>query len=179
MISAVYDTIDLTALAISGIFVGSYLAVHLSFVVHIMNLKEIKTRAIYCIVSDELAGDKDYELVELIDFLYKKSKVLVLPAERRDIHTKVAIWSFLIISVVTIFYSPLKALPFVPDNKKYILSIYFMSLGIACSFLLYHYLYHRHYHALQKEYYERASKSTPSQLSVVRTPDKLHRASKK
>lgn len=147
-----FKSIDPNILTLTIGFTGAYFSVHFSLFEQVGDLEKIKKISVYSIYQEELAKGNQFEGIEFIDFLYKKSKVLVLPAQRNDKHFKNAFKSYFITAVITIFYDYLlNLIEFLP-NKGYILFIYSATFGIACSFLYYKVIFFRHFYRLQKKY---------------------------
>ena len=139
----------------NAIFFSTFLFVQSSFYL-LKDIKLIKERAIIQIYESLKSTKGNIAVVDLIDNLYNKSKVLVLPAERNDKHFKLSMVSYFIIGLITIFNKPLSLLIPVAETTFYI--IYLPFLGYGISFLIYKFILFRNYHKLQKKYYETENK---------------------
>ena len=136
-IVSVFSALDSNVLTISIGFFGIYAGIHFSLFENVGDLQKIKTSSIKAIAKEQSANGQEIDGVNFIEHLYGVSKVLVLPAERKDKHFKAAITSYFWVSLVAVFYSPLQSIfPFLPE-KDGMLFIYSASFGIASSFLWY------------------------------------------
>lgn len=148
----IFSTLDSNVLTISFGFFGIYAGIHFSLFENIGDLKKIKTTSIKAIAVELSSSGHEIDGVVFIEHLYSVSKVLVLPAEKKDRHFKTAITSFLLISLLAMFYSPIQnIIPSLPA-KGWILFIYSASFGIASAFLWYQIVFFKEFNRLQRSY---------------------------
>ena len=136
---------------VDAIFFTAFLFVQSLFYL-LKDLNNIKSRSIYSIYKEQIAHSGGIDAVDFIDRLYKKSKILVLPAVKNDIHYKSAMFGFFLIAIAAIFNEPLGK--FLNINESVFYVIYLPFLGYAISFLVYKFILFKNYFNLQKEYCE-------------------------
>lgn len=95
-----YSSMDKTLLTLSFGWFSIYIGIYFSLFQQISDLEQIKKKAIYKIINQS----HSYEVVEFINDLYERSKVLVLPAERSGVSFKISLWSFLAASIIGVIF---------------------------------------------------------------------------
>lgn len=130
--SNIFLQIDLATVAISAIFWSSYIGIYIGLFVHVGNLETIRRRFIY----NSFANAKEnIEIIDFIDSLRKRSKVLVSSTRRRYWPYRISVWAFGFFSVFAAIYKPLSDIFYLPA-RDLVLYAYIFSLAVAIVFLI-------------------------------------------